>query len=78
MSEADRAAKAPGPADAGASGAVAALDPLDMRNYGLEKLQEIQPGKWMAKAKLARKACAVRRMAPRFIGFEMPSTPMPK
>ena len=33
---------------------------------------------WIAKAKLARKACAVRRMAPRFIGFEMPSTPIPK
>ena len=33
---------------------------------------------WIANAKLARKACAVRRIAPRFIGFEMPSTPIPK
>ena len=29
-----------------------AFDPLDMRNYGLEKLQEIQAGPWMAKLKL--------------------------
>ncbi|MBX3650116.1 MAG: anion permease [Burkholderiales bacterium] len=28
-----------------------AFDPLDMRNYGLEKLQEIQAGPWMAKLK---------------------------
>jgi len=29
----------------------AALDPLDMRNYGLEKLQDIQAGPWMARLK---------------------------
>lgn len=28
------------------------FDPLDMRNYGLEKLQEIKAGTWMARAKL--------------------------
>ncbi len=27
------------------------FDPLDMRNYGLEKLQEIQAGPWMSRAK---------------------------
>ena len=49
MSGPDRPAAA---AD-GTPRAPTAVDPLDMRNYGLEKLQEIQPGKWMAKAKLA-------------------------
>jgi solute carrier family 13 (sodium-dependent dicarboxylate transporter), member 2/3/5 len=27
------------------------FDPLDMRNYGLEKLREIQAGPWMSRAK---------------------------
>ncbi len=58
MSQEDRPAEAPGPAEVpvsaetGTSGAAMALDPLDMRNYGLEKLQEIKPGRWMARAKL--------------------------
>ncbi|MBL0088411.1 MAG: anion permease [Ideonella sp.] len=30
----------------------APFDPLDMRNYGLEKLKEIAAGPWMARAKL--------------------------
>ena len=53
MSGADRPAEAPVPAEKGASRATAAVDPLDMRNYGLEKLQEIKPGRFMARAKLA-------------------------
>ena len=28
------------------------FDPLDMRNYGLEKLQEIKAGPWMERAKI--------------------------
>ncbi|NLN11948.1 MAG: sodium:sulfate symporter [Acidobacteria bacterium] len=38
-------------ADGGALRVEAKTDLLDMRNYGLEKLQEIKPGRWMAKAK---------------------------
>lgn len=36
-----------------------AMDPLDMRNYGLEKLQEIPGGPWMERAKLAGVPLAV-------------------
>ena len=53
MSGADRPAEAPVQTESGAARAAAAVDPLDMRNYGLEKLQEIKPGAFMARAKLA-------------------------
>jgi anion transporter len=35
------------------AGAAPPFNPLDMRNYGLEKLKEIKAGPWMARAKLA-------------------------
>lgn len=41
----------PGAATAAAE-RVPGIDPLDMRNYGLEKLKEIKAGPWMQKAKL--------------------------
>lgn len=39
--------------------AAGGFDPLDMRNYGLEKLQEIPGGPWMARAKLVGVPLAV-------------------
>ena len=40
------------PSEKDAAMAAGSFDPLDMRNYGLEKLQEIPGGPWMARAKL--------------------------
>ena len=40
------------------------FDPLDMRNYGLEKLQEIQAGPIMARAKFIGVPLALLAMVP--------------
>ena len=40
------------PVPAGHATAAPPFDPLDMRNYGLEKLKDIAAGPWMARAKL--------------------------
>ena len=40
------------PAPTGHATATPPFDPLDMRNYGLEKLKDIAAGPWMARARL--------------------------
>lgn len=48
----DTASAASGTQAPSAAAATPPFDPLDMRNYGLEKLQEIKAGPWMERAKL--------------------------